>query len=452
MVTRTDYETVIEQGFDLEEQGPGVMVVKIEPESPLLRHGILLGDRIVRINGKSVRDVLDFQFLTGGETNISLTVIKPDDTRQRIHLEKTEDQSLGIELETFKYRHCGNNCIFCFVDQNAPGMRKPLYFKDEDYRLSFLWGNFTTLTNASKKDLQRIAEQKLAPIYVSIHATEPELRKKLLGIRWDDHLFDKLGFLAEHRIEMHGQIVVCPGINDGEHLEKTCFDLLQFFPALNTVACVPLGLTKYREGLTELKPVTPEYAAQFIDEVRDLQKKLADKGYEHYLYLADEWYLRADRHLPGYKSYGRFPQVENGVGIVRQFLHEFANAKKQFPKRLKKKKKVNLVTSVSAAKFLNEVVDECNQIENLHIQLHPTVNHFYGDTITVSGLLTGHDFIKELGNKELGDLILLPPNCVKQDENIFLDDMTVDDLTKKLDRPVIVCRDGAAQMVNLLIH
>lgn len=452
MVTRTDYETVIEQGFDKPDEGHGVMITKIESESPLLQYGILLGDRIVRVNGKSIRDVLDFQFLTGGETNISLIVIKPDDTRQRIHLEKTEDESLGIELETFKYRHCGNNCIFCFVDQNAPGMRKPLYFKDEDYRLSFLWGNFTTLTNASKKDLQRIAEQKLAPIYVSIHATEPELRKKLLGIRWDDHLFDKLGFLAENHIEMHGQIVICPGLNDTEHLERTCFDLLQFFPALNTLACVPLGLTKYRESLPTLQPVTQEYAFQFIDEVHALQKKLAKKGYDNYLYLADEWYLRANRPLPGYKSYGRFPQVENGVGIVRQFLHEFAHAKKQFLKKLKKKKTVNLVTSVSAAKFLEEVVAECNKIENLHVQLHPTVNYFYGDTITVSGLLTGHDFLKELGNKELGDIILLPPNCVKQDENIFLDDMTVEDLEKKLQKPVIVCRDGASQMVNLLIH
>ncbi len=452
MVTRTDYETVIEQGFDLEEQSPGVIITKIESVSPLLQHGILLGDRIVRINGKPIRDILDFQFLTGGERNISLTLIKPDDTRQRIYLEKEEDKSLGIELEIFKYRHCGNNCIFCFVDQNAPGMRKPLYFKDEDYRLSFLWGNFTTLTNASKKDLQRIAEQKLAPIYISIHATELELRKKLLGIRWDDHLFEKLGFLAEHTIEMHGQIVVCPGLNDGPHLEKTCFDLLQFFPALNTLACVPLGLTKYRQGLPELQPVTPEYAAQFIDDIHYLQKKLTKKGFPNYLYLADEWYLRADRRLPGYKSYDRFPQVENGVGIVRQFLHEFAHAKKQFPKRLKKKKSVNLVTSVSAAKFLRKVVSECNQIENLDVRLHPTVNHFYGDMITVSGLLTGHDFLKELGNKELGDLVLLPPDCVKHDENIFLDDMTVNDLAKKLQKPVVVCRDGATQMVNLLTH
>ena len=251
---------------------------------------------------------------------------------------------------------------------------------------------------------------------------------------------------------MHGQIVLCPELNDGTHLEKTCFDLVQFYPSLNTLAVVPLGLTKYREGLPELKPVTPEYADKFINEVLTLQKKLGKKGYPQYLFLADEWYLRAHRELPPYSYYGRFPQVENGVGIVRQFLHEFNLAKKKLPKRLKKKKTVHLATSVSASLFFQSVVEECNRTENLDLRLHPTMNHFYGEMITVSGLLTGSDFLKELQKKELGDLIILPPNCVKQDEDIFLDDMTIDDLSKKLHRPVTLCRDGATQMIDLLIQ
>ena len=453
MAPRADYETIIEQGFDHGDEGHGVTVVKIEATSPLIPYGIEPGDRIVRINGQAVSDLIDYQFLTGGESLLTFVVVKTNQQRIKIQIEKPEDQSLEIELETFKYRHCGNDCIFCFVDQNPAGMRAAMYFKDEDYRLSFLWGNFTTLTNTSQKDLERIATLRLSPLYVSIHTTVPEIRKQLLGIKRDDHLLDKLQFLSKHHIEMHGQIVLCPGINDGAVLERTCHDLLPFYPALNTLAIVPLGLTKYRKGLPLLQTVTPEYAGQFIDEVSKLQKKISQKKVVDYLYLADEWYLRANRELPPFAYYGRFPQIENGVGIVRKFLREFSYAKRKLPSTLKKAKRVHILTSLSAAKFMVKVAHDMeSKCRNLTVQVHPTTNHFYGEMITVSGLLTGHDFYRELQGKDLGDLVLLPPDCVKQDEDIFLDDMTVSQLSRKIHCPVVACRDGATQMVQEIVH
>ena len=449
MAPRADYETIITARADLSEKHSGVIIKTISPESPLKIAGIKSGDSILTVNGHPVHDLIDFHFYTGGETELDFITSNPQGKRSSIHITKTEDQSLDVELENFSYRHCGNKCIFCFVDQNPPGVRKALLFKDEDYRLSFLWGNFTTLTNTSKKDLARIVEQRLSPLYVSIHATELELRKKMLGIKKDDHLFDKLKYLSTHQIEMHGQIVLCPGLNDGKQLEKTCLDLLKHYPALNTLAVVPLGLTRHRQGLPELTPVTKEYAVQFIQEVERLQTKILKKGISDYLYLADEWYLRARKPLPSFRSYGRFPHIENGVGIVRRFLKEFSTFKKHLPKRLKKKKKIHLMTSVSAAGFMKKVVADCQkQTANLEISLHPVKNYFYGEMITVSGLLTGIDFYRELQDKEIGDLVLLPPNCIKEDEDIFLDDMTVKDLSRKLKCPVVVCRDGAEQLVS----
>lgn len=452
MVTRADYEIIIEQGLDKDTLS-GVTIQSISPESPLQAMPLHPGDRILRINGKPIRDLIDFYFLSGGENRLVLSVVDKEGTHRRITLEKKEDEPLGLEVETFKYRHCGNNCVFCFVDQNPQGMRKALYFKDEDYRLSFLWGNFTTLTNTSHKDLERIVQQRLSPLYVSIHATEPSLRKKLLGIKRDDHLLDKLDYLAKNGIEMHGQIVLCPGLNDDKNLEKTCLDLTAFYPALNTLAIVPLGLTRYREELVSLQPVTPEYAREFIKKVQKFEKELSKKGYPEYLFLADEWYLRADMPLPPYKHYGRFPQIENGVGIVRKFQKDYARARKYLPKRLPKHKKVHLMTSVSAAKFLKEIAEDCqSRVQNLEIVLHPTVNHFYGESITVSGLLTGQDFLQELRGKKLGDLILLPTDCVKEDADVFLDDMTVKELSAAVKCPVIACRGGAEQLVEEIIN
>ncbi len=451
MVTRADYEIIIEQGFDRENVS-GVTIQSISPESPLQSMNLHPGDRIIRINGQPVHDLIDFHFLSGGESCLVLTVLSREGTRKKVTLQKNEDEPLGVEVETFKYRHCGNDCVFCFVDQNPEGMRKAMYFKDEDYRLSFLWGNFTTLTNTSQKDLHRIVQQRLSPLYVSIHATEPELRKKLLGIKRDDHLQDKLKYLADNHIEMHGQIVLCPGLNDGEHLQKTCRDLLAFYPALNTVAVVPLGLTRYREGLPVLQPVTPEYARDFVHEVHRFEKELSREGYAQYLYLADEWYLRANLKLPSFKQYGRFPQIENGVGIVRKFQRDYAKARKRLPERLSRKKTVHLMTSVSAAKFMKEIAEDCqSRTKNLEIILHPTVNYFYGESITVSGLLTGQDFLKEMQGQKPGDLVLLPTDCVKEDEDIFLDDMTVDELSRRLQCPVIPCREGADQMIDEII-
>ncbi len=397
--------------------------------------GLLAGDDITRINGNPVRDILDYRFLIADE-DLEMEVVRSGE-KMLYEIEKDFDDDLGLDFDEIEIRFCGNDCPFCFVDQNPAGMRSTMYFRDEDFRLSFLSGHYVTLTNLSKRDIDRIVWQRLSPLFVSVHATEPEVRKFLFGIKHHDRLLEKLDYLVGHDIEIHTQVVLCPGINDGEILEKTIQDLAQFRPNLKSIAVVPIGLTKHRKGLTKLTPVTPEYARKFIqiaDERAVLFKK--ETG-EYYIYSSDEFYIMAGQELPAAERYDGFYQKENGIGMVRYLLDDFAGQRKLFPQKLARGKKATFVTASLASGFMAEtILPALNQVENFHGELCVVENQFYGTSIHVTGLLTGQDIYAAVSKKNPGDTVYLPANCLK-DETLFLDDWTLEDLSRKLHCPVV---------------
>ncbi|MFQ5584564.1 MAG: DUF512 domain-containing protein, partial [Calditrichia bacterium] len=335
-------------------------------------------------------------------------------------------------------RSCGNSCLFYFVYQNPKGLRKSLYFKDEDYRFSFLYGHYTTLTNATREDLQRIVEQHLSPLYISVHVTEPEMRKMLLGIKFDDHLFEKIDFLTANGIELNCQIVLCPGLNDGENLDRTIRDLKAYYPMIRSIAIVPLGLTKHRKNLFEFTPVTNEYSVQTIVEIDEKRKQLKKELGSSFVYLSDEFFIRTNTPIPGSDYYEGFYQLENGVGLTRDFMmrfdREFPMLKDGFDHQLH----LTLVTGVLGSQVLNRYfIDKLNQIPGLKFDIQMVLNDFYGHSIVVSGLLVGRDIYHTLKARETGRYIVLPPNCLN-DDGVFLDDWTPDDLRKRLDKDIFV--------------
>ncbi len=423
-------------------------IKQFEDNSLAAEAGFEIGDDIVTINGKGINDIIDFQYYVSEE----LLEIEVDRDGQPLifEIEKDYEDNLGIIFEDFKYKHCGNKCIFCFVDQNPKQLRKSLYFKDEDFRLSFLYGNYVTLTNISKKDLQRIIEQRLSPLYISVHSTDLEVRKLMLGIKKDDHLLEKIRFLTDHQIELHAQIVLCPSVNDGLSLIKSVEDLVRFYPYLKSIAIVPLGLTKHREALYPLKPGTPSFAKKTIQQIDELAETYKNQHDDYLLYLADEFYLLAENELPEAERYQDFPQIENGVGMVRDFIENFEEQSSQFPHRISVQRNLTLVTGVLAAPIIEKhVIPRLNQIENLSTSLCVIMNNFYGNSVTVTGLLSGQDIFTQLSKTELGEKIILPANCLNF-EGIFLDDWTPKDLEKKLDRPVEFVENDFVSMIGML--
>ena len=396
--------------------------------------GIRPGDRLRKINGQRVNDILDYRYLITDDL-VELE-IERDGEIIIYDIEKDTDDSLGIELEPLKIRMCGNDCPFCFVDQNPAGMRKSLYFRDEDYRLSFLAGHYVTLTNLSKRDLDKIVTQRLSPLYISVHAIRPEVRRFLLGIKHDDRLLEKMDFLTGHGIELHTQIVVCPNINDGEVLDETLRTLERYHPHVRTVALVPLGLTKHREGLTPLDPVTPEYARQLLPVADRYAQDYKQRLGIFFVYPSDEFYIMAGEPIPGRERYDTFEQLENGVGMVRTLLDDFAELEPRLPGRIDEPRHITLVTGVLASGILREhIVKRLNAIENLRVDLVVVKNRFYGETIRVTGLLTGQDIFAALHGRENGHRIYLPKNCVNE-QQIFLDDWRLTEIEEKLQTPV----------------
>jgi putative radical SAM enzyme (TIGR03279 family) len=423
-------------------------IIAFENQSTGSESGFQIGDDLIKINGHPIRDEIDFQY-HASEEYLEIEVIRNGEAHI-FEIEKDYDDFLGIIFEETKFRCCGNNCIFCFVDQNPRGLRESLYFKDEDFRLSFLYGNYVTLTNVSRADLQRIVEQRLSPLYVSVHSTDLKIRKLMLGIKKDDHLLEKIRFLTKNRIELHAQIVLCPGINDGESLNKTIEDLAEFYPHLKSIAIVPVGLTKHRQNLYPLKPVTPEYAKSLIFEIEKTAQQFQQKWENYFVYLADEFYLLAYVELPPAERYDEFPQVENGVGMARDFIDRFEEQSLYFPHRIKARLEVTLVSSVLAAPIINRwVVPRLNQIENLTVKVQTIVNEFYGNSVTVTGLLTGQDIYSQLQRYSSGDVIVLPANCLNFD-GIFLDDWTPAMLQDKLRRPVEIVDNDFITLIQKL--
>jgi len=413
------------------------------PDSIAAEIGFEAGDAIISINGQQPRDLIDYQFLCADEF-LELEVLDTQGKTHKIEIEKDYDQNLGLEFQSALFDRliqCNNRCPFCFIDQQPPGKRETLYLKDDDYRLSFLYGSYLTLTNLSPKEWDRIAQMRLSPLYVSVHATEPEIRIKLLKNNRAGQILDQLKWFKKNRLQIHAQVVVCPGMNDGKHLEKTILDLAQFhrgrIPTVASVAVVPVGLTRFRPNQDELIPVTPEKAQEIITQVQNLQQKFQQELGSTCVWIADELFLIAGAELPPESHYQDYPQIGNGVGSIRKFIKEFEQTVKDYPiQSCSTPRQFTWVVGNAVEKAFQPLVKSLNEISGLTVNLVALASQYWGQEITVTGLLTGQDLRQKLTGKILGDGILLPSVMLKQGEAIFLDDMTVAELAEQLQIPI----------------
>lgn len=393
---------------------------------------------LVEIDGHPVRDLIDYRFLST-EYRLELKLLSPLGKIRKARVKKEPDQDLGLEFYPVKNKSCKNNCIFCFVHQLPKGLRKALFFKDEDFRLSFLHGNFITLTNTSNSDIQRIVGQRLSPLYVSVHTTDEKLRKEILGNSKIPEIMPQIRRLVEGRIEIHTQVVLCPGINDGEYLNKSVRDLSSLYPYVKSLALVPVGLTKFRDRLPVIRPMGAAYSRQIIEQVDGWQKDFRKELGTGFVYAADEFYTKSGLAIPSKRYYDDFYQIENGVGMMRQFLDDLQTKRRLLPKKLKKELKITLVTGVSAFKLVKQMVREhLKSIPDLQVMPVEVKNDFFGRSVTVTGLLTGTDIIAALRKrKNQQEIIILPPNCVNHD-GFLLDDSTPEKIEHMLERRVIL--------------
>jgi len=418
------------------------LVTRVLPGSIAEELGFEVGDRLSRINGEAPRDLIDYRFLCADEF-LELEVLDSQGQLHQVELEKDYDEDLGLEFESALFDgliQCNNRCPFCFIDQQPPGKRDSLYLKDDDYRLSFLYGSYLTLTNLTDPEWERIAQLRLSPLYVSVHATEPEVRSRLLKNSRAGQILEQLAWFQEHRLQIHAQVVVCPGINDGAHLERTLRDLAQFhrgeLPAVASIAVVPVGLTRFRPSEDELIPVTREKAAEVIAQVQALQMEFRRSLGSTVAWLADEWFLIAGTDLPPESHYESYPQIGNGVGSIRQFLKAFHQAATALPARLEAPRRLTWVVGNAVEHAFQPIVQRLNQVENLSVEMAALNSDYWGQAITVTGVLTGTDLMKKLTGRDLGDGILLPSVMLKHDEARFLDDTTVADVAQVLAVPI----------------
>lgn len=421
-----------------------VEVVKVEANSISDELGIRAGDKVLKVNEKEIKDALDYRFYITAE-QVKL-IVQRGNEELIYEIEKEYDDDLGLELEDLEMRSCGNKCIFCFVFQNPKGLRKPLYFKDEDYRFSFLYGHYTTLTNATQTDLERIVDQRLSPLYISVHVTEPRLRKVMLGINFDDHLIEKIEYLTKNGIELNCQIVLCPGLNDGAYLEKTISDLKSYYPGIKSIAIVPVGLTKHRKNLYPINPVTKEYGLKTIAETDEKRRLLKVELGTYYVYLSDEFYIRTNTPLPGNEYYEDFYQLENGVGLTRDLMSTFEEEFPRLENLYAHSGKFSLVTGILGGDVLQKYfLEKLNRLPGLSFEIRTINNEFYGSSITVSGLLVGEDIYRQLKDELLGDYVILPPRCLNED-GVFLDEWTLPQLEEKLGRKLFVFPGSFSQL------
>jgi len=399
--------------------------------------GIEKGDTLVSINHTPISDIFDYRFHIKNE-NLEVLINKKNGEEWIIEIEKEEDEDLGLSFSTplmDEEKTCKNKCVFCFIDQNPSGMRNTIYFKDDDSRLSFLEGNFVTLTNMSHEALDRVIFHRLSPVNISVHTTDPKLRVEMLKNPRSALIMEQISKLTAARLTLNFQIVLCKGINDKEHLDKSIEDLSQFLPYGQGLAIVPLGLTKHRANLPKLKPITKEDAIQTIAQVHKWQEKIKSNQGTNFAYLADEFYIMAGHPLPVEEEYEGYTQIENGIGMARSFIEEFLQ-EMEVPLEAKTKE----ISVVTGTLFYNILKDISNKIEEKYhtkIHLYPITNNFYGDTITVSGLITGGDIINQLRGKNLGQGLLLPKSLLKKNEDLLLDNVTLGEISKELKIDVI---------------
>ena len=419
------------------------VISKIENGSPL-KHRVHIGDTLLAINGNRVHDVLDYKFF-GYDPEVSVTVRTPEGIEHTVHVAKAEGQDLGLEFETYlmdKPRSCANNCVFCFIDQLPKGMRQTMYFKDDDARLSFLLGNYITMTNLSDREIQRICDLHISPINISVHTTNPELRIKMLRNRNAGKCIDIMRRFADSGIRMNCQIVCCPGLNDGEELLRTMRELADMYPAVHSVSIVPVGLTKFREGLFELRPFTPEHSSETIDMVTAFGDECLKKFGTRLFFCSDEMYICANRELPEDEFYEEHTQLENGVGMIRLLETEFKSALSlsERPDGVP----FSIACGTSVAPFFEKLVCTAHEkYDNIDGRVYAIENDFFGHSINVTGLITGGDLINQLKGKDLGERLFISQNMLRREEMDFLDDVLLEEASAALGVPIYpIGQDG----------
>jgi len=466
------------------------LITNVIEESVASEYGLVPGDFLLSINGNEIEDVFDYRYLCQ-DSVLKLLVEKQDGTQTELDVLKDENDDLGLEFSEGlmdDYRSCSNKCIFCFIDQMPKGMRETLYFKDDDMRLSFLQGNYVTLTNMSEKDLDRIIKYKLEPINVSFQTTNPELRCMMLHNRFAGDALKKVDRLFENNIKMNGQIVLCKGVNDGAELERSLSDLYRYFPVLESVSVVPVGLSKYRDGLYPLEPFEKQDAIEVLETIHKWQEIAFNEHGLHFVHASDEWYITAGLELPDESNYDGYLQIENGVGMIRSLIEEFNDGilqinesleqynpgvlDKLFIRRYNRKfseetgvidsntltgylnrgRSVSIVSGMISAPYIKKLCDNFMDLyPDYKINVYPIRNDFFGERITVSGLLTAQDIIAQLKDKELGDCLLLPENMLRANTDVFLDDLTVGDVEKSLHSKTHIVKSNGKHLIESII-
>lgn len=423
-----------------------VLISAVESGSPAARARLQVGDSLVSINGREITDVLDYRFYIP-DTKLTL-VIRRGEKEKTVRLRKREFEEIGLCFETYlmdKQRSCKNNCVFCFIDQLPSGLRESLYFKDDDSRLSFLFGNYITLTNLTEHEISRIIEMHISPINISVHTTNPELRCRMMNNRFAGESLTVLRRFVEAGLTIQCQLVLVPGYNDGEELSRTLSDLAAYAPCVRSVAAVPVGLTKYRDGLTPLRPFTKDEARDVIRRMTEAGDAMLGKVGSRVFYPSDEWYIRAEMPIPEADFYEEYPQLENGVGMVALLREQFREALAECD-AMPNGERVIVASGVAAAPFLRELVAEASvKAPALRAEVVAITNDFFGENITVSGLVTGNDLIRQLKGVAM-DRLLVPANMLRQEGDCFLDDVTLEQVEKELNTvvEVIVETDGAS--------
>lgn len=427
------------------------IINSIDKRSPAERAGVRTGEKLLSINGHSVEDVLDYRFF-GYDPDPVLVLEDPNGVQRRVQVKKGDAEELGLNFDTYlmdEPRPCSNHCLFCFVDQMAPGCRDTLYFKDDDARLSFLMGNYITLTNLSEREAQRIIDLRISPINVSVHATDPKLRSVLLGSKAGAESLRYMRAFAQAGIVMNGQIVLCPGYNDGIQLQRTMEDMAEW--GFASCSVVPVGLTKFREKLSRLEPVSRECAAQVIEQVEAFGEKCLEKYGSRLFFCSDELFIRAERDLPGEDYYEGYVQIENGVGMLRSLIAEF-EAGLRLEDAAVEASAFTIATGVSARPFLQDLADQVRTKLGVCGEAAAIENDFFGHTIDVAGLVTGGDLIRQLQQRKLGKRLLIPVNMLRHGGDVFLDDLHVSDVETALGVPVTVVEQDGFDLLDAMLE
>lgn len=432
-----------------------VLISSIKPHSPASRHFVRAGSKLISVNGHEIRDVLDYQFYID-EDVLELVIEKPNGKQRKLTLKNCNGEP-GFEFETYlmdKQRRCANNCIFCFIDQLPKGMRESLYFKDDDARLSFLFGNYITLTNLGDKDIDRIIEMHISPVNISVHTMNPELRVKMMGNNRAGKVLGYIKRLADAGIKLNTQLVLCPGYNDGDELTYSLEELGKLYPAVQSIAAVPVGLTCHRDGLSNLNPFTKEQSLDVIFQIDSYNSSFLCYNNTNIAFAADEFYLNAGLPLPDCDRYGDFPQLENGVGMWSLLKKEFDEAIDELPESysLGEERKITMATGVAAYELMKYIAEKAQKkVKNLHIDVVKIENKLFGERITVAGLLCGNDIADGLKGKELSDEVLIPSVSLRREGDLFLDDMSVEDLAERINAKVTpVESDGYVLLQRIL--